>query len=212
MTKTCKKTLITVFLALFAACLFLFAACNDDKPEDNAVTYTVTVMTDATTPAAGVKVAVRKGGATYESKTTDANGKVEFELVPDSYEIALSSLPAHYSLAADADVSLTAEKRSLTVTLSENFSYKVTLVNPDGTPFYAEGVRVGICTLSGNCLTPELLGTDGVARCEADKSDYHVQILNLPATAAFEKDADGYYTGENFSAENTELTESRYAD
>lgn len=210
MTKTCKKTLITVFLALFAACLFLFAACNDDKPEDNAVTYTVTVMTDATTPAAGVKVAVRKGGATYESKTTDANGKVEFELVPDSYEIALSSLPAHYSLAADADVSLTAEKRSLTVTLSENFSYKVTLVNPDGTPFYAEGVRVGICTLSGNCLTPELLGTDGVARCEADKSDYHVQILNLPATAAFEKDADGYYTGENFSAEKTEMTITVY--
>ena len=210
MTKNCKKMLITVFLTLFAACLFLFTACNDDKAEDNAVTYTVTVMTDATTPAAGVKVAIRKGGATYESKTTDENGKVEFELVPDSYEIALSSLPAHYSLAADADVSLTAEKHSLTVTLSENFSYKVSLVNPDGTPFYAEGVRVGICTLSGNCLTPELLGTDGVARCEADKGDYHVQILNLPATATFEKDADGYYTGENFSAEKTEMTITVY--
>lgn len=213
MTKTCKKVSLSIFLVFFFA-LFagIFASCGETKeepvPKDDAVTYTVTVKYDGTTPASGVKVTVGKGTATYETKETDANGKVEFSLSPDDYDVTVKA--EGYSVAAGSDLKLTKEKHELTVTLTENFAYKVKLVNADGTPYYAEGVMVGICTLSGNCLTPVAIKEDGMARCSADKGDYHVKITNLPETAAYEQDEEGYYTGENFSAEKTEMTITVY--
>lgn len=211
MTKNLKKALLTVFLVLFSACMCLFAACQP-KTENTAVTYTVTVKTNETTPAKGVRVRIGKTGVTFPAKNTDENGKAEFELEPDDYTVSFiaSSLPENYSVPEDADLTLTKTKTSCTVMLAENFAYKVSLVNPDGTPYYAEGVTVGICTLQGNCLTPNPLGTNGVARCPGAKGDYHVQILNLPATAAYECDGNGYYTGENFSATKTEMTITIY--
>ncbi len=207
MTKLCKKLIVTSLLAFcFAVCMCLFASCTDPNPEDNAVKYTVTVQTDATTAASGVGVQIRKGSARYDKKTTDENGKAEFELAPDSYEVELSALPAHYSVPEGASLSLTAENRDLTVTLEKNFAYVVKLVNPDGTPYYAEGVTVGVCTLTGNCLQPVMLEEGGVAMIEVDKGDYHVKVEGLPATAKIDCDADGYYTGEEFSETKTEMT------
>lgn len=202
-----KKILHTILIALcLTAFACLFAACGPDAPEDSAVNYTVTVLTDAETPAAGVSVQIAKGGASFEKKSTDANGKAEFKLAPDSYEVKLSKLPAHYSVPENAKLSVTADSRELTVTLEKSFVYTVKLVNPDGTPFYAEGVMVGICTLDGNCLQPVPLGEDGVAIVEADPGDYHVQLPELPAKYTFDKDNAGYYTGKNFSATDTEMT------
>lgn len=217
MTKICKKSLITVFLALFfASLLCFFVSCGtDDGDEGNAdtVKYSVTVKTDETTFAEGVRVTVKKGGVSFDPATTDANGKAEFELVPDSYTVTLSALPAHYSVPADADLNLTADKHDLTVTLSENFSYKVYLVNPDGTPYYAQGVLVGICTLTGNCLQLQPLEAGGVARCEGAKTDYEVQIQGLPEGVTFERGEGAhanYYTGAQFSATVTEMTITIY--
>ncbi len=211
MTKLRKRLLHTFIIALcltLFACLF--AACGDNTPDDNAVTYTVTVMKDADTPASNVSVQIRKGGATFERVNTDAHGKAEFDLVPDSYEVVLSKLPAHYSVPQSASLTLTSENRSITVTLAKSFVYTVKLVNPDGTPFYAQGVMVGICTLEGNCLTPVMLGEDGVAEIEADPGDYHVQILELPEGYDFaritDENSSNYYSGENFSATDTEMT------
>ena len=90
----------------------------------------------------------------------------------------------------------------------KKFAYTVNLVNPDGTPFTLEGVEVGICTLEGNCLTP-VAPVNGTALIEADKGNYHVKV-DLPAGYAYENDTDGYYTGENFSAESTVMTITIY--
>ena len=211
MTKLCKKLIMTGLVALcVAAFMCLFVGCSNVKPEDNAVAYSVTVQTDDTTPASGVRVQIRKGGATFESKNTDENGKAEFELAPDSYDVALSSLPARYSVPEGASLSLTAESRDLTVTLVKNFAYTVKLVDTNGDPYYAEGVTVGVCTFEGNCLQPVLLEENGVATIEVDKGNYHVKVNDLPANAIIECDADGYYTGKNFSAEDTEMTITVY--
>lgn len=210
MTKIWKRSVIGLLTAIFSLVVgaLVFTACG--KTPNDAVTYTVTVRVDETTPVSDVKVTIGKGGARFDTKETDANGKAEFELVPDSYEVTLSALPDHYSVPEDANLSFTADNRSLTITLAENFAYRVNLVNPDNTPYYAAGVTVGICTLTGNCLTPQPLDTNGLARCEGAKGDYHVQILGLPETAVFEKDADGYYTEKNFSATETEMTITIY--
>ena len=205
MTKTCKKILTSVFLALcMVVCLFAIAAC--DNTSDTTVIYTITVQTDATTPASGVTVKIRKGGAVY-SENTDEEGKATFELVPDDYDVELSKIPAHYNVPASTSLKLSSERRNITVTLEKNFGYTVKLVNPDGTPFYLEGVTVGICTLDGNCLTPVALGEDGVAIIDADASNYHVQILGLPKDQyTYDHDINDYYTGEEFTATKTEMT------
>lgn len=205
MTKTKKRfLLITILTLLFTLVAGIFTACGGNT--DSTITYTVTVKTDETTFAQGVRVALGKGGASFGPKTTDANGKAEFTLAPDDYTISLSKLPEGYSVAAGTDLTLTPEKRDLVVTLEEAFAYKVYLVNENGTPYYAAGVMVGICTLEGNCLTPVSLGADGLALCPAQPGDYHVQILGLPDTVTFDKDENGYYTGKNFSATDTEMT------
>lgn len=213
MTKLLKRLVVPSLIAFcFAVCACLFGACvNGGKPEDNAVKYTVTVQFDETMPAGGVDVQLSKGSAKFPKKTTDANGKAEFELAPDGYEVALSNLPEHYGVPEDASLSLTAETRDLTVTLAKKFAYIVKLVNPDGTAYYADGVTVGVCTIlasggTGNCLTPVALERGGVATIEdVDKGDYHVKVEGLPANAKIECDADGYYTGKNFSATETEM-------
>ena len=203
MTKTCKKLLTSVLLALcLVISAFAIVACG--KTPNEAVTYTVTVQTEEA-PASGVVVKIRKGGATYSNQTTDADGKVSFELAADEYDVTLENLPAHYVVPATASLKLTAEKPDLTVTLEKSFTYTVKLVDEKGDPFYAEGVMVGICTLDGNCLTPVAIGTDGVAIVDAEAGDYKVQILGLPMNMVYEQD-NGYYAGEHFSATLTEMT------
>lgn len=205
-----KHIAIIAMIVCLALC-FGVAACDEDKgPETETATYTVTVQTAADAPAAGVKVTVKKGAASFDPKTTDSNGKATFELVPDEYDVTLSDLPAHYGVPSDANLKLTAEDHDLTVTLAKNFAYVVKLQNPDGSPYYAENVQVGVCVVDGNCLQPVDLGSNGIAEIEVAKANYHVHILGLPASAAYECDSDGYYTGEDFSETKTEMTITIY--
>ena len=62
MTKTCKKILLSVFLALcFVLCLGAFAACGGES--NNNYTYTVTVKLEDDKPASNVRVKPKKGNA-----------------------------------------------------------------------------------------------------------------------------------------------------
>lgn len=206
MTKIRKRLLIPVILALLlAACFCLFVAC--DGPIDNdAVKYTVTVKTDATTPASGVKVQIKTGsGVTFdEIKTTNSDGKVEFELVAGNYEVLLTDLPEHYSVP-DGKITMTADNRNVTVTLEKVFTYTVKLVNPDGTPFTAARVGVGICKFGENCLEPVAADENGIAVIEADPANYYVHIPDLDPRYRYEFGEEDYYT-ETLSATKTELS------
>lgn len=212
---TRKRSVFTLFLTLcMAAFLALFVGCSDGSntdttPTDTEVTYTVTVKTDETIAASDVKVTISQGSSRFGTGTTDANGKATFTLPEANYTVALSNLPEHYEMPANADLAFTAAKHELTITLARAFAYEVRLVNPDGTPFYANGIQVGICTLTGNCLAPVALGQDGVAYIEAEKSDYHVQILGLEGYI-YASDANGYYTEVEFSTEVTQMTITIY--
>lgn len=210
MTKTRKNLLLTILLLIcLAACACLVAACVD--PKDNSVTYTVTVKKDATTAASGVMVQVRKGGVSYgKPQSTDANGKVEFKLAPDNYEVVLSKLPAGYN-DNELDHELKSDKHDIEITLNKNFAYTIKLVDQNGKPYFAEDVSVMICTIpvnggAGNCLPPVPLGENGEASIEATPGNYHAKIEGLPEGVTYECDAEGYYTGKNFSANDTEMT------
>ena len=203
MTKTCKKILTSVFLALlFVVSLVGIVAC-DKNP--STVTYSVTVEMPDKSPVSDVEVSISKGGATYEAKTTGANGKVTFDLAPDYYDVELDNLPENYVVPDDASLSLTSDSRNLTVTLAKASTYTVALVDENGDPYYSAGVTVGICTMDGNCLIPVELGTNGIAVIHATAGDYKVQINGLPANMTYDQD-DHYYTGEYFSATKTEMT------
>lgn len=211
MAKHSRKSILAIVLTLCAAlCLGIFAACNDDDgntaPTDQPVTYTVTVMQDATTPAAGVKVTVKKGSAAFAPKTTGADGKVTFELVPDDYEITLTSIPDHYT--APSGLALTKDNQNVTFTLERKPLYTVKLVNPDNSPYYADGVMVGVCDAE-SCRAPVALNEQGVAVIEEEKGEYHVQIQGLPKDRAYKwisSSAANYYSEEEFKNEVTEMT------
>lgn len=214
MTKTWKKTLLSVFLALLFVLSFgAFAACGGGGNGGDTETYTVTVMKDEITPAKDVEVQIRKGkNKLGKSKKTDDDGKAKFELLPDDYtvEIVEKSIPLSYAVPSNANLTLTKDEHNCTVTF-ERTGYTVKLVNPDGTPYYAAGVLVTICEIredgtNGSCKTPVPLGTDGTAFLKYKADNYHVQIQKLPEDAKFDCDKDNYYTGENFSATVREMT------
>ena len=214
MTKTCKKILLSVFFALlFVLCLGAFAACGGGGGGGgNEVTYTVTVMKDEITPAKDVEVRIRKNKNVASRKTTDENGKAEFKILPNDYTVELGekTLPLSYGVPSNATYTLSKDKHDCTVTL-ERVGYIVKLVNPDGTPYYSEGVMVTICEIDGDeCKNPVLLGEDGVAYLTYPNHDYskryHVKVLSLPKGAKYDWDEKEYYTGQNFSATVRDMT------
>ncbi|MDE6411712.1 MAG: Ig-like domain-containing protein [Clostridia bacterium] len=213
MKKICKKSLLSLFLALcFILSFGMMVACDEDteKPggldgTDDEPPYTVTVLKDDGTPANGVKVNVLKGRTRLSSGTTDDNGKTEFDLAPDSYTVELDTMPERFRMPDNANLSLTEEKRDLTVTL-EKFGYMVKLVHPDDTPYYREDVSVAICELGSTlCNDYVTLGNDGVAFFDYPTNSYHVKLLGLPEDAKYELDKDDFYAGENFSPTNRDL-------
>lgn len=212
MTKKFKRALITLIVSVcMLFCLCVVVACN--PTDDSSANYTITVKKDASTPAEGVKVQIKKGNATIgKAQTTDKDGKVEFKLPPDSYDVKLSYLPEGYHLEKDT-LTLTANKKDITVTLEKDFVYVVKLVDEQGEPYYAEGVEVMICTLTGNCLPGVELSENGIAEIAPVEGvyDYHVKVNYLPENYSVGNvDAEGYYAGQNFSAEVTEMTITVY--
>ena len=201
MAKFSKKSIFIVLLALCLTLCLVLVACDKD---DKTPTYTVTVLSADSAPAQGVKVTITKGGASFDTKTTDANGKATFKLPADTYTVELDDLPSTAEIPADTQYTLTAENKQLTITLTEKFSYKVQFKNVDGTPFFAEGVKVGVCTFSGNCLEMVDLASNGIAKMFEAKGDYHVKA-ELPLNFTYDHDENGYYTGESFSSTKTQM-------
>ena len=197
MTKTCKKILTSVFLALcFVVSALAITAC-DKTPK--TVTYTITVQ-DENGPRKGIGVQIGQGGNIYDDlERTDSNGIARFELPPDDYEVTLSFLPDKYSVPETASLTLTKDKHDLTVTLERDFALTVKLVQPNGEPYYHEGVEVVICRLdTGSCLAAEPIDEFGVAVKEnPPKTSYHAKVDGLPDNVTYVKDDQGYFIGES---------------
>lgn len=197
MTKLRNKIVLVLLALCLVACMGITVACGGDdnkKPDNKPVTYTVIVKMDDA-PVKGVTVTVKKGGVSYAPKTTGEDGKVEFSLAKaDDYEVELDNLPENYEVPEGTSRKFPAD-RNLTVNIAEKFAYKIKLVNKDGDPFTtddAEEVKVGICTLSGNCLEAVEPDANGLARIEAAKGDYHIKVYDLPVGYAYECDSNGY--------------------
>ncbi|MDE5562092.1 MAG: hypothetical protein K2J01_00820 [Clostridiales bacterium] len=190
MTKLRNKIVLVLLALCLAVCAGLFVACGGDTPQDNSVTYTVTVKA-GDSAAEGVKVTVKKGSTILgKPVTTGADGKAEFSLAEDAgYTVTLDDLPRGYKVADGAELKF--DGRNLTVTLEEKpASYTIKLVNYDNTAYTAAGVLVGICTVeSNNCLELVEPDANGIVKIyDATKTDYHIQIKGLPAGYAFESD------------------------
>lgn len=212
MAKLKRKSVFILLLTLCLALSLTLVACDNDPPEAPTDNYSVTVLLGENTPATGVRVTVKKGSAIMGTpKTVDANGKASFSLVDDSYTVQLSNLPANYEIPANADLTLSKENRNLTVTLASSFAYVVNLVNEDNTPFTANGLSVIICTFDGTCRNPVAVDNAGTAYIHAEKGNYHVKVEGLPSGYSYDMDGNGYYTGADFSATNTEITIKIYS-
>ena len=213
MKKHSKSLFLTVLLAVcFAVTTCLLFACGSDGNKDSDVTYTVTVKKDAETPASGVKVQLRKNNTLLgDPVATGTDGKVAIEAAPDTYTVRLTNLPANHSIPDGTSLTVSKDNPNLTVTLQKDFVYTVKLVKPDGTPFYAQGVQVGICKVSdGQCLSPVDLGTNGIATISGEKSSYHVQIAGLSAAYHIDVDEKGYCIGAELTGTVTEATVTVY--
>lgn len=105
--------------------------------------YEVTVKLPDGTGAEGVTVKLMQGETVAGSAVT-VEGKATFSLVPEKYTVVLEGVPAgygYYGIDPVLNIALSDnEKTQVTVTLTAEVEYKVTVKLPDGTP--AEGVKV----------------------------------------------------------------------
>lgn len=212
MTKFWKKLSVLSLLL----CLVLFAgalaACDPKEEEPETLTYSVTVVNDAEAPVSGVKV--KFGNFT---QTTGADGKASMTLEKGDYTISLSSLPEGYTYSQD--IKLTPESYAVIATLVKGEGtpppvvpvdpnapreYRVTVLYPNGDP--VTGINVQFC-IGNLCLTPINVNAQGQASMTRTPDNYHIKINDVPAGYTYSpKDANGYYTGETFSATKTTMT------
>lgn len=91
--------------------------------------YTVTVLNSDGSPISNIIVKIMKGEDSQGMKPTSADGKASFELYPDDYTVTLTVTGGESYSYDESALKLTAEKRELTVTLTEKATNTVDLYN-----------------------------------------------------------------------------------
>lgn len=151
----------------------------DDTPTDKA-TYTVTVVGKDSSgniePLAGVSVTIRDADQT--TKTTDANGKVSFEVAPGPYGILLSNIPSNYrDDNTDTAFAVSKSEPNITITLTKienTHKVSITVKYADG-KLAEQGLTVRLVA-SNNSAFDEKTNANGVATFDVADGEYTVQV------------------------------------
>ncbi len=150
---------------------------GDNNPSNKA-TYTVTVVgkdsSGNTVPLAGINVTAL---GTDQTKTTDAQGKVTFELKPGTYAIQLSNKPSNYVDNNDFAFSVSTKAPDLTITLTklENLHNVAVKVKEADGKLVSQGLTVRLIS-SNNSTYDAKTDASGVAHFEVADGEYKIQI------------------------------------
>ena len=79
-------------VALVTGLLVYFSRDNDENKTD-PIGYSFTVEYEDETPVADVTVSVTLSGNEVAARTTDAEGKVNFSLLPNAYTVIVKNAP-----------------------------------------------------------------------------------------------------------------------
>ncbi len=200
--KSIKRILsIILMTALCFTLIASLASCNKDpdgKKEnpgegggDTKVTYTVTVKDNQGNPVSGVGLFIFDRATVNKNITTDAQGKVEFDLDAENTAMGVwvMSVPSGYdkpafnaatplaSFGNSKNVEITVNKTAAAATTT----YTVKVVDQNGDA--VEGVEVQIChTVCVSCPLTDANGETEKALPEAvGEMTLKVGILNVPA-------------------------------
>lgn len=151
---------------------------GDNEPSNKA-TYTVTVVGKDSSgnivPLEGINVTIRDAEQT--TKTTDAQGKVSFEVKPGTYGILLSNKPANYVDNNDFSFSVSPKTPDLTITLTKienTHTVSVSVKYADG-KLAEQGLTVRLVA-SNNSIFDAKTDASGIARFDVSDGKYTVQI------------------------------------
>lgn len=158
-------SLILVLIMAFSTVLVLSSCSNDEPPENpknpeengDKTTYTISVVDKAGAPVKDAVCYVSIDGVAKEEKTTDSNGKAEWELVAGKVAtVTLKSVPAQYNKGganATTDILLSSGATSYTFEVTKLLAFTLRLVDTDGNAVV--GANVQICYgESGTCYKP----------------------------------------------------------
>lgn len=167
-----RKRLIGLltFIALILSLAGVLTACGDGGEN-----YSVTVLSPAEEPMAGVTVSWISGSKAEGVAVTNGEGKATASLPLGTYTVSLDGYGEGYTYTS---VSVSASMRNVTLTLSSmKVRYAATVKDKTGAP--AGGVIVTWSngnTVAGTAET----NANGVAAIELDYGDYDVTLSNLP--------------------------------
>ncbi len=148
---------------------------------DGKTEYLVTLKDTSGNPVVGASVQIRVDTKNGETKTTDAQGKATFRIVPGKLqEVLILSAPEDY-VYDDAPYQFAKNSTSLVIddiVKMVYYYYKVILKDTDG--YGVEGAEVQVC-IGENCLLPQVTDQNGVTTFKTQLNGAgYITINSLP--------------------------------
>ena len=188
--KTFKKILTFVLALCMLLSVLSLTACKKEKNNKNEnndtsktqttdKTYTVTVVDGDNLPVAGVTIAAMI--PTYQTFTTDVNGKVTFTSETSQVKAKIMNVPTGYDKPDNTDLNFASGSKELTVTISKTQSTTVectvTVVDQNGD--VVSGVTVQLCD---NACVAKITDASGQATFTLKPGvEYKVEFTQVPA-------------------------------
>lgn len=188
--KSFKKILTVVLVIAMTVSALALTSCKKDKNNDDKTnnsgnnttvtdnTYTVTVVDGDNNPVAGVQIMI---STTFDTLTTDANGKITFES-ENGGSVMIMSVPAGYKDPKSEEISFATGSKSLTLTVekktSSKVTYTVTIKDQNGDAVV--GANVQMCP-NGTCMAAVPTNANGEATNQIDSGSTVSVLLELPA-------------------------------
>ena len=206
---TIKKILTLVLVLGMLVSMLALTSCNKDKEDGknddadnktNENTYTVTVVDGDNNPVAGVGIMI---STTYDTLTTDANGKITFESENAGATVMIMSVPSGYEDPKSAAVGFSSGSKELTLTVKKivktTVTYTVTVKDQNGDA--VSGVTVQLCTdkMCYDTVTNE----NGVGTKELDPGIKYDIKITASGTPEGYTAPDGYFA--SIPADETEI-------
>ena len=149
--------------------------------DDSKATYKVTVVDQDGISLAGATVEISIAANKYTA-TTDATGVATFESVAKAPYKTKVTLDGYKSEKTSYTIDL--GKTELTVKMTEQITYTVTVLDASGAP--VADANVQFC-VGDECKLPVPTDADGIAILELEKADYTIKVNGVEVPYSFDE-------------------------